>query len=624
VSAVPAQRSSGLESLRARWGRLGYVLLAVAYLVASFGLARGSLYLQGLLLVAACFAICALSLDLAAGSAGLYSLGQAGLFAVGAYLTTIINAHLGWNVFVLLPLSIVAAGICGLVLGTLSLRVSGLYFAICTFVFTLVVGVLASDLTITGGYAGLASPPFPNFAKSLSWLGSSLTWAVMLALLLTIVITWSIRKSPMHPVLLAIRDAEPFAGAAGVRTPLVKVGVFALSAGLTGMAGWAFAFLGFVSPGQFSWQVSVNILVMVIIGGMNTFLGPIIGAAFVSIFPAYVNMNPLWQEVLFGAIFVLVIVLFPQGFMGLVSMVARRLPFTSAGPGAPVKARERALGPLGEVKASSMSPGNGEAGPGREHRPLPDAVICRGVSFRYERGPAVLRDVELSVRTGSIHGLIGPNGSGKSTLVNLISGQLRPESGTIEVNGRRVDQLPSSQRARHGFMRTFQSATLVSELSCRDNVSVGYYSRVPGIAAKAPLWPFLPGTRSDYNLIRRQATDSLSAAGAADWAPVRVADVPHGVEQLTQLAAACIAGPATVILDEPLAGLSAAEVDHVGDILQSLQSAGVTIILIEHQVRFVFSLCEDVTVLSAGEVVASGRASAVREDPRVREVYLGM
>lgn len=623
MTAVGAHRGLEPGSLRARWGRPGYFVLTAGYLLASFGLARGSLYLQGLLLVAACFAMCALSLDLAAGSAGLYSLGQAGLFAIGAYLTTIINADLGWNVFLLLPISIVAAGACGVVLGALSLRVSGLYFAICTFVFTLVVGVLASDLTITGGYAGLPSPSFPNFPSGLSWLGSSLTWAVMLALLLTVVLTWSIRKSPMHPVLLAIRDAEPFAGAAGVRTPLVKVGVFTLSAALTGMAGWAFAFLGFVSPGQFSWSVSVNILVMVIIGGMNTFMGPIIGAAFVSIFPAYVNMNPLWQEVLFGAIFVLVIVLFPRGFMGLLSLVGRWVPFISADPGGQLRARKQALGPLGELTPAAAAPANGENAP-REHSPTLNAVVCRGVSFHYERGPAVLREVDLSVRTGSIHGLIGPNGSGKSTLVNLISGQLQPDGGTIEVNGRRVEHLPPSQRAQHGFMRTFQSATLVSELSCQANVSVGYYSRVPGIAARAPLWPFLPGARADSNLIRRQATEALSATGAGDWAPVRVANVPHGVEQLTQLAAACIAGPATIILDEPLAGLAATEVDHVGDILQSLKSAGVTIILIEHQVRFVFSLCEDVTVLSAGEVVASGPATAVRDDPRVREVYLGM
>ena len=610
---------------RARLALPGYLTLALAYLAATFAVARGSLYLQGLVLVAACFAICALSLDLVAGSTGLYSLGHAGLFAIGAYMTTIIQAQLGWNIFLLLPLSIAAAAFCGLVLGALSLRVSGLYFAISTFVFTLVVGVLLSDLTITGGYAGLPSPSFPNFPAAVSGLGSALAWTVMLALLVAIVVTWSIRKSPMHRVLLAIRDAEPFADAAGVRTRLVKVMTFTLSAALTGMAGWAFAFLGFVSPGQFGWSVSVNILVMVIIGGMNTSLGPIIGAAFVSMFPASVSIDPLWQEVLFGAIFVLVVVFFPRGFMGLVSSLARR--FAPALPGQPVPPATGAgsLEWLPGPEEKPPAPYNGgslvnRVGPSPEG----EAVVCRGLTFRYEKGHAVLKGVDLSVRAGTIYGLIGPNGSGKSTLADLISGRLRPGEGTVEVNGLRVEHLPASERARRGFMRTFQSATLVPELSCNDNVAVGYYSRVPGIAPRSPVWPFWPGARRDAELLRAQATQSLASAGAAVWAGARVADVPHGVAQLTQLAAAHVSGPTTLILDEPLTGLSVSEVDHVAEILRSLKAEGVTIILIEHQVRFVFSLCDEVTVLSAGEVVASGPASRVREDPRVREVYLGV
>ena len=520
VMAKPGALTRG-ASLRSQWGRPGYVVLTLGYLLATFGIAHGSLYLQGLLLVAACFAICALSLDLVAGSTGLYSLGHAALFAIGAYLTTIISAHLGWNVFLLLPLSVIGAGICGLVLGTLSLRVSGLYFAISTFVFTLVVGVLASDLTITGGYTGLGSPPFPNFPKALHGLGSSLTWVVMLCMLVAIVVTWSIRRSPMHSVLLAIRDAEPFAGAAGVRTQSVKVGVFGLSAALTGMAGWAFAFLGFVSPGQFGWSVSVNILVMVIIGGMNTSLGPIIGAAFVSIFPSWVNINPLWQEVVFGAIFISVIVFFPQGFMGLVYLAGRRLSTIWARLARrPTEPGRLSLGDLKQLGALAAD-GNGDT---RKERPDWEvAVSCRGVTFRYDRtSPPVLQGVDFAVRTGSIHGLIGPNGSGKSTLVNLISGELQPESGTIEVNGRRVEHLPSSQRARHGFTRTFQSARLVGELPCWRNVAVGYYSRVPGIATRAALWPLWPGTRRDANECktkrrRRSPLPGQVAGPVSEW-----------------------------------------------------------------------------------------------------------
>ena len=313
---------------RARWTppwRGPLLLVGIAgYLVLTYVLANDTLYVQSLVLVAAVFGILAVSLDLVAGVAGLYSLGHAGLFAIGAYGTTILHNDHGWNLFLLLPASMLGVGVVGLVLGSLSLRVSGLYFAITTFIFTLVVTVLASDLAITGGYGGLIGPIFPEFPSSLEWLGASLIWCCMLALLVAILLSLGIRRSPLYAVLLAIRDAEPFAAAAGARTSLLKIGLFGLSAAMAGAAGWIFAFQGIVSPSQFDWTVSVNILVMVILGGINTTLGPVIGAAFVTIFPAHVNINPFWQEVLFGAVFVAMVILYPPGFMGFVNAVARR------------------------------------------------------------------------------------------------------------------------------------------------------------------------------------------------------------------------------------------------------------------------------------------------------------
>ena len=143
---------------------------------------------------------------------------------------------------------------------------------------------------------------FPDFPDSAQPLGASVAWCIMLALLLAIALVWNIRNSPLYPVLLSIRDAEPFAEAAGIRTASIKVGIFALSAAMAGGAGWLFSFLGVVSPSQFSWAVSLNILVMVLVGGINTTFGPVIGAVFVSMFPAVVNINPWLQEILYGAL----------------------------------------------------------------------------------------------------------------------------------------------------------------------------------------------------------------------------------------------------------------------------------------------------------------------------------
>jgi branched-chain amino acid transport system permease protein len=596
------------------------VVIVAGYLLVTQLVAAGSLYAQSLVLTAACFAILAISLDMVAGMTGLYSLGHAGLFACGAYAAALLSLHLGLSVWEVLPVAVLGTGAVGVIVGSLSLRVSGLYFAITTFIFTLVVGVLASDLSITGGLQGIEGPLFPSFPAALAGFGSSVTWCVMLALLLTIFVAVAIRSSALYPVLLAIRDAEPFAAAAGVRTAAVKIGMFGLSAALAGLAGWCFSFLGIVSPGQFSWNVSVNILVMVILGGINTTLGPIIGAAFVSMFPAYVNLSALWQELLFGALFVLVIVFFPEGVMGLFRrlsrLAGRRLP-----------ARFSALLTSGTAPAAGPVTAAGAAGSVTPAQAARDghraAVECRHLSFGYTSGARAVDDVSMTVRPGTIHGLIGPNGSGKSTLVSLIAGQRRPGAGTILINGADLGSSGPWTRQRHGLARTFQSAVLVKELTTRANVAIGLYSQVPRIAVRAPAWPVLPVARRQARAMSARAGGALGQVGMGSWAGRRVAEVPHGVEQLTQLAAAAVSGSGILVLDEPLAGLSPGEVEHVTGILRDFKAGGGTVIVVEHQVRFVFDVCDEVTVLSAGSVVASGPAAQVREDTRVREVYLG-
>ncbi|MGE3747851.1 MAG: branched-chain amino acid ABC transporter permease, partial [Sphingomonadaceae bacterium] len=231
-NAIQDQDTGADGSRVDRLKSLGPLAAIGLYLAATAYLAHSGSGLQSLFLVAAVFGILAISLDLVAGMLGLYSLGQGGFFAIGAYVTTIAAADPGpaWNIFLLLPIVLVCTAVVGIAVGAMSLRVSGLYFAITTFIFTLVLTVLATNLQITGGLQGLLGPLFPDFPSELAWLGSSLVWLIMLALLLCMALVWNIRKSPFYPVLLAIRDAEPFAEAAGVRTSMVKVGIFGLSA----------------------------------------------------------------------------------------------------------------------------------------------------------------------------------------------------------------------------------------------------------------------------------------------------------------------------------------------------------------------------------------------------------
>lgn len=598
VSPMPA----GIEMI---WRARSVIFLA-AYLILTYVVAQSNLHLQNLALVAAVFGILAISLDLVAGMLGLYSLGQGGFFAIGAYFTTIVATQYEVRIFWLLPAVLIVSGVSGAIIGAMSLRVGGLYFAITTFVFTLVLTVLATDLSITGGLQGLLGPAFPDFPDSLESLGSPVAWCVMLALLVAIGFAWNIRKSPFYPVLLSIRDAEPFAEAAGVRTAAIKVGLFGISAAMAGLAGWLFSFLGVVSPGQFDWSVSLNILVMVLVGGINTTLGPVIGAIFVTMFPAVVNIDPWIQEILYGVLSICAITLFPEGVVGLMKrrlgplfrpLLAEREDVSDvAAPAAPARAIEAGNGPI---------------------------VECHGIEFGYGAGPKVLRNVDLTVRRGHIHGLIGPNGSGKSTLANIIAGRLRPQAGRVLIKGVRVDGQAASDRARLGLRRTFQAAQLVRELPTSHNVMVGLYNSFPGIVRRSAIWPLLPSGHRDRAAMLGQAKHALRTVEAGGWVDARVGDVPHGIEQLTQLASVRVAGPEIIVLDEPATGLSMSEVDHLARLLAQLKAQGVTMIIIEHQTRFLFPLCDQVTVLNAGEVVLTSTAEDVRANPIVRQIYLG-
>jgi branched-chain amino acid transport system permease protein len=616
----PGVAASGLPSASSR--AAGFAVVA-CYLVLTCFVARSSLGVQSLVLVAAVFGILAISLDLVAGMLGLYSLGQGGFFAIGAYLTAIASADYDINPFYVLPVVLIVAGVAGILIGATALRVSGLYFAITTFVFTLVLTVLATDSKITRGTQGLLGPTFPDFPDGLEWLGAPVAWCVMLSLLVALALVWNIRRSPFYPVLLSIRDAEPFAQAAGARTSLIKIGVFGLSAAMAGAAGWLFSFFGVVSPGEFDWAISLNILVMVLIGGINTTLGPVVGAVFVTMFPAVVNINPWLQEVLYGTLSILAITVFPEGVVGLVKRLSKAT-FPAAdrtkrgGSSAGVIAR-----PPDDREALIDGEAKGSITPRAEDADNNVIVECRGIEFGYGLGPKVLRNVDLVVRRGDIHGLIGPNGSGKSTLANIIAGRLRPHAGTTVVKGIAVDGLAPSARARLGLRRTFQAAQLVRELTASQNVLVGLYARVPGLIRRAALWPLLPSGRRDSVWMQHRANAALSAAGAGDWTDRRIRDVPHGIEQLTQLASVCVADPDIIILDEPATGLSAPEVDHLARILSRLKASGVTMIIIEHQTRFLFPLCDQVTVLNAGEVILTSSADEVRAHPMVRQVYLG-
>jgi len=243
-----------------------------------------------------------------------------------------------------------------------------------------------------------------------------------------------------------------------------------------------------------------------------------------------------------------------------------------------------------------------------------------GVSLAFG-GVFANRDINLSVGEGELRGVIGPNGAGKSTLLNLIGGHLRPQAGRIEFDGERVDSLPAHRRARLGIAIVFQGARLFPGMSVIENVMVGATAVTKSGAVAAALRT--PAQGREERAIRDAARESLERVGLTEWAERDAAILPLGQQRRMQLARALTARPKLLLLDEPASGLRSSERDTLSQLLEELKAAGMSIVLIEHDVPMVMRVADRITVLDLGEVISEGTPEAVRTDPRVITAYLG-
>jgi len=231
------------------------------------------------------------------------------------------------------------------------------------------------------------------------------------------------------------------------------------------------------------------------------------------------------------------------------------------------------------------------------------------------------RDINLAVGVGELRGVIGPNGAGKSTLLNLISGHLRPQAGTIEFDGERVETLPAHRRARRGIAIVFQGARLFPGMSVLENVMVGATAVTGAGAVSAALR--LPAHHREEHQIRESARESLERVGLAGWAERDAASLPLGQQRRLQLARALSGRPKLLLLDEPASGLRSAERDDLSSLLGELKVDGMSIVLIEHDVPMVMRVADRITVLDLGKVICEGTPDVVRRDPQVIAAYLG-
>ncbi|MGI8721944.1 MAG: ABC transporter ATP-binding protein [Geodermatophilaceae bacterium] len=240
-----------------------------------------------------------------------------------------------------------------------------------------------------------------------------------------------------------------------------------------------------------------------------------------------------------------------------------------------------------------------------------------GITKRFQ-GVVALDEVTLEVERGSIHGVVGPNGAGKTTLLNVMSGFITPSLGSVELDGRDITRLSPQRRVPLGLTRTFQNLRLFGGLTVRENVLLGQHSHAS--TGLLSLWPWR--TSRERSLIR-EADQALEAFGLTDYRKRRAATLPYGLQKQLEIARAVSAKPRLLLMDEPAAGMSAAERRDLVPRIRALRDDGITVVIVEHDMDVIATVCDAVTVLNFGKKLVEGTPADALGSDQVRTAYLG-
>jgi branched-chain amino acid transport system permease protein len=552
--------------------------------------------------------IAVVGISLVMGNAGQISLGHAGFAAIGAYATALLIVKLDFSFWLAMPLAALLAALFGYILGLPSLRLGPLYVSMVTFGFGLIVVIIVQNwYELANGPNGMAVPPPALFGYELYPREFHVATVVVAALLF--LLARNILDSKQGRAFIAIRESELAARGMGINLAHYKTTAFALGAFYAGVSGGLFAGLAqFVNPDAFVFPVSILYVTMAILGGIDSLVGAAIGGAMLTVLPELLRGAADYKDFLTGFLLLLLLMFLPKGIVGLV-----RSRFKPRAP-----APEAAISSKGTVPPRLPLP----AMPASHNRHAPASLLkVEGLGVNFG-GLRALQDVSLVLGADEILSVIGPNGAGKTTLFNLISGLNRPTSGRIYLNDRDITGLPAHARTRLGIGRTFQNLELFGEMSVLDNVRAGAHTRLTGTLLQAALRT--GAARAEEARCRQRAVDLLRLVGLEPYAHQHANSLAFGHQRLLEVARALASTPKLILLDEPAAGLSAAETDFLMELIRKIQrDLGISVLLIGHTMRLVMTLSHRVLVLDHGVQLAEGRPSDIQRNPRVVEAYLG-
>jgi branched-chain amino acid transport system ATP-binding protein len=587
-------------SLASKYRPLLYASLAL--IVLPFALRALGLSLNsGIQIVA--LTVAAMGLNLCVGYTGLVSFGHGIWFGIGAYAAGLLQLHLfGGEIWLPLLLSMVIVAAISTVVGILILRRRGVYFSLLTLALAALTYTTAFRWSeVTGGEDGLGG--LKRGSVGPFGLDTALTYYIVVALvgLTVLYVLLRLVRSPFGHVLGAIRENHVRATFQGYPVERYKLGIFVISAVVTGLAGALVAFQNYlVSAEAVSVPFSGELLAIVVIGGMRSMLGPALGAVFFVLFRELFSIwTPNWL-LWFGLIFVAFVLYSPGGLIGIWGMLRRR--WWPAPEEAAAMSKRRIYEGL---------PLPGFLMPEGLHGPV---LEVNGISKKFG-GIRAVSSASLQIGAGEIHALIGPNGAGKTTLFNLISGQFAPDGGTVRLNGREIHGVPPDLICHRGLARSFQITNLFRGLSIYENLRLSLQAQS---SMRFNIWRDI----DSYPGVHSETEELVRFLGLEGIEEIEGGELSYGGQRLVDLGIALGSKPQVLLLDEPLAGLAAAERERVSKLIKSV-AVKIPVLIVEHDIDRVLGFSQAVTVMNQGEVLMTGSPDAVRADRRVQEIYTG-
>ncbi|MBO0681879.1 MAG: branched-chain amino acid ABC transporter ATP-binding protein/permease [Candidatus Dormibacteraeota bacterium] len=602
--------------------------LAILVVLALLGLLPLDPGLRYTMVLAMATGIAAVGLDIFSGYLGLANFGQWAFVGIGAYSITALQVHAHLSLVLALLVTIVLVAALSAVIGAAMVQLRHFGAALTTFFFAFVLkNVLSGNATapITGAEAGLQVPAVNLGPLDLTAQGPWLYWLAWLMLLVVVVVTSNYANSRAGRALRLVKQSEPVAGTMGVRVRLAKLSAFVFTAIVAAVAGLPLALAyGYLAPETFDPSLSITLFAMLVVGGIGSIAGPIIGAVIFTVVPQMMQSTGAAEALIFALIFLFFVIALPNGLFGLLKSGWERLMRTPYGPRLAARAellsRSRAITypTAEEVQAEARA----EAANGQPSSDEP-ALVAEDVSVIFG-GVRALDGVSFTVKPGTIHALVGPNGAGKTTFLNGVSGLLKVSGGRILVSGHDVGQSQAHTIRAWGVARTFQNPSLVPELSVFDNVSLGLYGSQSWSLARDLLGAWASAAQQ-RRVVGLTAAALRRVELPEDRWQVLAGDLSLGEQKVVDVARAIAGGSRLLLLDEPTSGLGEQETQKMADLLKRLRGEHrLSILVVAHNVGFVQQISDQVTVLDFGKLIAHGEPERVISDPEVMTAYLGV